>query len=101
MGDFARNILLTDFAAYRAANDYEAAIATALAGDEGPYSIGAYLSGYLEDRQTNGDQLPRGGVDIAEDLAVREYPRITADQAAAGGDLAALAGLDERNYFAD
>ena len=101
MGDFARNILLTDFAAYRAANDYEAAIATALAGDEGPYSIGAYLSGYLEDRQTNGDQLPRGGVDIAEDLAVREYQRITADQAAAGGDLAALAGLDERNYFAD
>ncbi len=101
MGDFARNILLRDFADYRGANDYVSAIADAQAADEGPYSIGQYLNDYLESANTSGAALPLGGVDLVEDLAVREYQRIAAAQAAGGGDIAALAALDESEYFAD
>ncbi|MCR9142742.1 MAG: hypothetical protein NXI24_10860 [bacterium] len=101
MGDFARNLLLRDFADYRGANDYTAKIAAARAGDEGPYSIGQYLSEYLDSANSDGSLLPRGGADLVEDLALREYQRIAAAQTAAGGGTAGLASLDESEYFAD
>ena len=92
-GDFARRILLNDFANYRAGNDVATKIAAARAGDEPAYTISAYLSEYLSEAGTDGSLLPRGGADIVEDLAVREYQRIAAAQTARGGGIAAHAQL--------